>query len=81
MGMFDSVWVNCPKCKTKVEFQSKAGPCRLKNYRIERVPVEIALSLDRTSEKCECGNRITLITDAVPIRVAMYIDEDENEDN
>ena len=55
MGMFDSVIAACPKCKEPLEFQSKAGECRLRRYSVNSVPVEIAGSLDGDLHKCECG--------------------------
>lgn len=68
MGMFDSVMVPCPRCKEDViEFQSKAGDCSLVDYSPHSVPMEIALSLDGTSESCRtCGNTVTLY---MPMRV------------
>jgi hypothetical protein len=32
MGMFDRVWLDCPKCFAKVEAQSKGGDCTLADY-------------------------------------------------
>jgi len=37
--MHDSVWVKCPKCKTKNEFQSKSGDCFLRNYSLKKCPL------------------------------------------
>ena len=41
MGMFDSVYVTCPKCKELVECQSKNGPCMLKKYTLESAPPDV----------------------------------------
>ncbi len=60
MGMFDSLWVKCPKCKREIEFQSKAGECLLWNYNISDVPGEIIASLNGESETCECGHTVTI---------------------
>ena len=61
MGMFDSVIVNCPNCGNEIEFQSKAGECRLKEYKISSVPITIAESIKDTIESCRnCGTDITL---------------------
>lgn len=38
MGMFDSVWVPCPKCGERHEFQSKAGDCGCHSYTLETAP-------------------------------------------
>lgn len=45
MGMFDSVFVKCPKCNKLIEFQSKAGKCNLLRYSHKSVPAEIAADL------------------------------------
>lgn len=58
MGMFDSVTVPCPECKDDIiEFQSKAGPCELRNYPICEVPTEIAKDIDGDTACCRgCGH-------------------------
>ena len=55
MGMFDSVFATCPTCDKEIEFQSKAGECRLKRYSINSVPPEIAVDISGHTETCECG--------------------------
>ena len=56
MGMFDSLIVKCPECKSPVEFQSKAGECMLAEYSVNNVPDEIALDLKDEVSQCEnCG--------------------------
>ncbi len=74
MGMFDSVFVRCPKCGEEVEFQSKAGVCELKRYSANNVPPEIAQDISGDVQSCECGEMLKLIT-ARPIeRVQMVLD-------
>ena len=59
MGMFDSVYVECPVCGKHVEFQSKAGACLCKSYKQDQVPTIIALDLDGDTEFCRnCGEEI-----------------------
>jgi phage FluMu protein Com len=54
MGMFDSVWVKCPNCKTKNEFQSKSGDCFLKNYSLKKCPPDVLVNVNRHSPiKCQ----------------------------
>lgn len=54
MGVFDSVWVECPKCKHENEFQSKSGACILANYTLEQCPPDVLLNINRHSpKKCE----------------------------
>ncbi len=59
MGMFDSLFMDCPACGAEraLEFQSKSGPCQLEEYTIENVPAEVLMGLHRDIEgKCpNCG--------------------------
>lgn len=56
MGMFDSIYVKCPKCDTSQEVQSKAGECLLHSYDQDRVPIAIAADLNGEEVKCNhCG--------------------------
>lgn len=56
MGMFDSVWVKCPKCNEENEFQTKSGDCLLRNFTIENAPNEVMEDVNRHSPcECECG--------------------------
>lgn len=43
MGMFDSIYVDCPSCgeKETIELQSKSGPCTLERYTLENAPSEV----------------------------------------
>ncbi len=47
MGLFDSVWVNCPMCGTANEFQSKSGDCYLSNYTLEHCPKNVLMDINR----------------------------------
>ncbi len=53
MGMFDSVFVPCPKCGEMLEFQSKEGKCYSKRYSHSSVPAGIARDLIG----CDSNNR------------------------
>lgn len=61
MGMFDSVYVNCPKCNYQTEIQSKNGDCTLDKYNInniEEIPesiLEDILNREHSCKKCN-GN-------------------------
>jgi len=57
MGMFDTIWVKCPKCKTENGFQTKSGDCILANYDLEDAPDDALANVNRHSPcKCEkCG--------------------------
>lgn len=59
MGMFDTVWIRCPKCGNQVDFQTKAGDCYLHDYGwpddAAITPKEILADLDGQEERCVCG--------------------------
>lgn len=61
MGLFDSVWVECP-CGTDVEFQTKVMPSpHLETYPLHAVPSLIADDLNGATEECEtCGRHLRL---------------------
>ena len=58
MGMFDSVYIPCPKCGLRQEAQSKSGDCLLRVYSIEDVPEDVMWNINRHAPfKCEaCGS-------------------------
>lgn len=58
MGMYDRVMVPCPKCGSKVEFQSKTGPCLLQEFELDKVPAEILEGINACSPiSCrKCGS-------------------------
>lgn len=57
MGMFDIVWVKCPKCNTENDFQSKSGECSLINVTLEECPDNILANVNRHAPIIcqECG--------------------------
>ena len=56
MGLFDTVWVKCPKCGVENGFQSKSGECILGNYDLKDCPTDVLVNVNRHSPyKCECG--------------------------
>ncbi len=70
MGMFDSVYVRCPKCGQNVEFQSKGGECILAAYTdLNNIPVDVASDLN-TAESCDCGNTVSIV---VPSTVSIRL--------
>lgn len=63
MGMFDSVWFNCPSCgeRRSIEAQSKAGDCSLHDYETNNVPPKIALDIDGSAVTCsKCNASFTV---------------------
>jgi hypothetical protein len=79
MGMFDSVFVECPNCGDLVEFQSKAGRCNLDRYSIKSVPLIIAEDLAGEITQCKCGELLEINTENLPQRVKMFISKPESE--
>ena len=60
MGMFDSLFVKCPKCNKELEFQSKSGPCCLLKCK-KFLPPDIAVGMDGDIVECEfCRSNIKL---------------------
>lgn len=60
MGMFDTVYFECPACGREHSVQSKAGRCVLEEYTYRSVPAAIADDLDRQEVVCDCGRAIML---------------------
>jgi hypothetical protein len=46
MGMFDSVFVDCPHCGKKNELQTKNGECILGRYDLVNAPPEVLLGVE-----------------------------------
>ncbi len=66
MGMFDRVWTKCPACGRDLEFQSKSGPCQLRDFDLSNVPPAVVEDLVGDVKACECGAawriRVVLMT-------------------
>jgi hypothetical protein len=77
MGMFDSVFVKCRNkdCDKVIEFQSKAGPCQLKKYDLDEIPLSVAEDLDNARMTCpKCQYETTIrIPGSVPKFIAMKV--------
>lgn len=62
MGMYDSLYVDCPKCKNELEFQSKSGQCFLQSCKKNSLTPEIAVGMNGDIVRCEfCNKRIRLV--------------------
>jgi len=57
MGMFDSVWVKCPKCGKEEEFQSKSGKRLCDHYDLSNCPDDVFQDINRHSphDCVKCG--------------------------
>jgi len=61
MGMFDSLYVECPDCKESIEFQSKAGRCILSSFNLSNAPAIILADLEGQTSHCQkCDRGVTL---------------------
>lgn len=47
MGMFDSIMVPCPKCGTRIGFQTKSGECILAVYELAEAPQDALEDVNR----------------------------------
>ena len=76
MGMYDTVVANCPNCNTRVEFQSKAGPCECKVYHNTSVPADIARDVIDDMEICgNCSGKVYILG-LVP-RISLLVSSEE----
>lgn len=74
MGVYDTVSFDCKECGERLSAQSKAGPCSLKDYSSDKVPLSIAMSLKVTTETCHnCGTENTLTLPEIPSSIKMTI--------
>lgn len=57
MGMFDTVFMNCPMCKERLEVQSKGGECILAEYELQDAPPDVIGEIYRSRPliHCDCG--------------------------
>lgn len=59
MGMYDSLYVECPKCKAKLEYQSKSGQCCMWNFTKKDLTYEVAGGINGNIVRCQfCNKRI-----------------------
>lgn len=68
MGLFDSVYVDCPHCGAPVEFQSKASDdASLRRFTLSDAPTEILVSVLNSPEHCmSCGGWLALVDPKFP---------------
>ena len=61
MGMYDTIWVNCPNCGEEIGFQSKSGDCVLGNYTLIDAPDNVMANANRHSPlDCDCGAKLEI---------------------
>lgn len=55
MGMFDSVYVQCPHCDEEIELQTKNGECTLGKYYLYNAPADVLLGIEGRNRCEKCG--------------------------
>lgn len=57
MGLYDSVFFDCPNCGSKVEAQSKVDDCYMQVFSVDAVPLVVAADItDPTDGPLMCRN-------------------------
>ena len=71
MGLFDQVYVPCPRCGTKHEAQSKSGGCSLEQYELHEAPADVLVGLNWIGplqcSKCGANFKVAIQTIAYPV--------------
>ena len=65
MGMFDTIYLECPDCGKKNELQTKWGACVLGEYSIDDAPPDAMEKFVQNSvecEYCECEFKVEIVT-------------------
>lgn len=74
MGMFDYVWITCPRCGSKLEGQSKGGQCSLIDYTLENAPDEVIEYMIGDTIYCKTCERIWAIKKAEPRTIQVILE-------
>lgn len=61
MGLFDVVWIPCPNCKKKFDWQTKIGECFLHDYELEEAPPLLQAAASQEIFTCTCGTRFRVL--------------------
>ena len=69
MGMFNSIYVKCPECRERVEFQTKSGSCLLNNWDLEDAPNIEVEGILGDSWRCKCGKLVTVESDEPEVKI------------
>lgn len=59
MGSYDILQFRCPHCRAVQSFQSKAGECAMKSYKLTTAPLAILADFTSRATKCSiCGKQV-----------------------
>ena len=80
MGCFDSVWVPCPRCGNKTQYQTKVGICALDHYDLSTAPdnmlADIADPPGGEATMCKgCGAHYKLIVKCIATVIEVAPDQ------
>jgi len=73
MGMFDSLYIKCPKCSKELEIQSKSGACAMFSYRKSNLPPEVAVGINGDIIECEFCRTNFEVKCKIPKRVQVKL--------
>jgi len=78
MGMFDSVWIECPHCGKAIQEQTKAGDCCCFSYDLNEAPPILKMDISNYPIECyECGEKFIVRTQTISVsNVYKYKDDD-----
>ncbi len=72
--MFNSIYVKCPKCEERVEFQTKSGSTMLDSWNLEDAPNREVEGIIGDMNMCKCGHRVLVEHDIEPeIKIKLKI--------
>lgn len=67
MGMFDSVYAECPRCGKLAEFQSKVGERYMHSYTLDDAPTDVLTDVLNRPQYCGgCKTWFALVDPAFP---------------
>lgn len=81
MGMFDSIYAECPKCHSELEFQTKGRLCEGARYHCSSVPIGAADGVYRSETCKECGAEVSLKVDQERVEMMAYVENCDKEWN
>lgn len=73
MGMYDSLYVDCPKCGKELEFQSKSGECCMSSYKKGNLTPEVAIGINGDLVRCQFCNKRIKLECQIPRRVKIRL--------
>lgn len=80
MGCFDTVWIPCPRCGHRNEFQSKAGSCSLYDFDLAEAPIELQADVHGEVTDCSaCSAQFKVVVQSIATTVLVGPGETDDE--